>query len=100
MFNYNPVLRIPYFWQSNHIFYIIDGYDEISSEELREKFLIEITTLQRKYPELRIVITCRRNFIANNEILTDFQRLYLEDLSFDDVKSIIKQSGIDNQETF
>lgn len=100
MFNYNPVLRIPYFWQSNHIVYIIDGYDEISSDELREKFLIEITTLQRKYPELRIVITCRRNFIANNEILADFQRLYLEDLSFDDVKSIIKQSGIDNQETF
>lgn len=86
MFNYNPVLRIPYFWQSNHIVYIIDGYDEISSDELREKFLIEITTLQRKYPELRIVITCRRNFIANNEILTNFQRLYLEDLSFDDVK--------------
>ena len=100
MFNHNPELIIPHFWQSNHIVYIIDGYDEISSEELREKFLIEITTLQRKYPELRIVITCRRNFIANEKVLTDFQRLYLEDLCFDDVKSIIKQSGIGHQEAF
>lgn len=100
MFNHNQELSIPHFWQSNHIVYIIDGYDEISSEERREKFLIEITTLQRKYPELRVVITCRRNFIANDKVLTDFQRLYLKDLCFDDVKSIIKQSGIDHQEDF
>lgn len=100
MFNHNQELSIPHFWQSNHIVYIIDGYDEISSEERREKFLIEITTLQRKYPELRTVITCRRNFIINKKVLTDFQRLYLEDMCFDDVKNIVKQSGINNQDVF
>lgn len=100
MFNYKPELSIPNFWQSNHIVYIIDGYDEISSEKLREKFLIEIERIQRKYPKLRIVITCRRNYISNDRVLPNFQRLYLEDLSLDDVKSIIKQSDINNKEEF
>lgn len=99
-FNDNPSLDIPYYWQTNHIVFVIDGYDEISSDELRGKFQKQLENLQRKYPNLRIVLTSRRNFISGDNFLPCFKRLYLEDLSFDEVREIAYHSGIDNPDYF
>lgn len=99
-FNHCQELRIPYYWQTNHIVFIIDGYDEISSDDLRAEFLTQMQNLQRNYPDLRIVLTSRRNYITGQNFLPNFQRLYLEDLSFEDVKNITYQSCICNPNYF
>lgn len=99
-FNDNPSLDIPCYWQTNHIVFVIDGYDEIVSDELRGNFLKQLENLHRIYPKLRIVLTSRRNFISGENFLPHFKRLYLEDLCFDEVKEIAYQSGIDNPDNF
>lgn len=99
-FVYRPELIIPYYWQSNHIVFIIDGYDEIPGDNERSRFLNELEKVQLKYPDLRIVLTCRRNFIKDEKFLQSFQRLFLEDLSFEDVRKIINQSEIENPDKF
>lgn len=99
-FNHFQELSIPYYWQTNHIVFIIDGYDEISSDDLRDEFLMQMQNMQRNYPDLRIVLTSRRNYITGEKFLPNFQRLYLEDLGFEDVKSIVYQSRICNPDYF
>ncbi len=99
---YNMVqdIHVPFYWQSEHIVLVIDGYDEISSEALREGFLTRIEEIMRLHPEMRIVLTSRRNYISSENVLPEFKQLYLEDLSFEDVKAIVHKSGVEDSDRF
>ena len=77
----NKEINIPFYYSEEHIVFIIDGIDEISGEELRESFYYHISDLKSKYPKLRILMTCRRNYIDNTKF-EGFKRLFLNDLSY------------------
>ncbi len=100
--NYNKAqdIYVPSFWQPDHIVLVVDGYDEISSEDLRACFLTQLEEIMFLCPGMRIVLTSRRNYISSESVLPEFRRLYLEDLSFEDVKAIVGRSGIENPERF
>lgn len=93
------VFKLPFYYQPEHIVYIIDGIDEISSEELREAFYDKIALLKSSYPLLRIVLTCRRNYIGSTTF-SEFQRLLLNDLSFSEIRDIVNKSEITSPELF
>lgn len=93
------VFKLPFYYQPEHIVYIIDGIDEISSEELREAFYDKIALLKSSYPLLRIVLTCRRNYIGSTTF-PEFQRLLLNDLSFSEIRDIVNNSEITSPELF
>lgn len=99
-FEHNQELCIPYYWQADHIIFVIDGYDEIVSEEIRREFLIKLERLKYEHPALRMVLTSRRNYISSETFLPDFQRLYLDDLCFEDIKDIVCHSDIERPEQF
>lgn len=93
------VFKIPFYCQPEHIVYIIDGIDEISSEELIEAFYDKIGLLKSSYPLLRIVLTCRRNYIGSITF-PEFQRLLLNNLSFSEIRNIVNKSDITSPELF
>ena len=43
------------------LFFLLDGYNEISSEIAKNKLLLEIKEMKRKYPAIRFLITSRNN---------------------------------------
>ena len=43
------------------LFFLLDGYNEISSETAKNKLLLEIKEMKRKYPAIRFLITSRNN---------------------------------------
>ncbi len=98
--NLSQDIHIPFYWLPEHIVLVVDGYDEISSETLRESFLAQMDEMMRLYPEMRIVLTSRRNYISSGSVLPEFQRLYLEDLNFRDVEAIVQRSGVEDPDRF
>jgi hypothetical protein len=95
----NDIFKFPFYCQSEHIVFIIDGIDEISSEELRDVFYDKINILMSNYPLLRIVLTCRRNYMDFSKFPA-FQRLLLNDLSFSEIRNIVNKSDISSPEAF
>ena len=69
---------------------ILDGLDEIADEH-RHEAIKEICSIKENHPELYIIVTCRENFECSNKI-EGFAKLYLNSLSWDDVKSFAKQN--------
>lgn len=43
------------------LFFLLDGYNEISSETAKNQLLLEIKEMKRKYPAIRFLITSRNN---------------------------------------
>ena len=43
------------------LFFLLDGYNEISSEIAKNQLLLEIKEMKRKYPAIRFLITSRNN---------------------------------------
>lgn len=95
----NKEINIPFYYSDEHIVFIIDGIDEISGEELRESFYYRISDLKSKHPELRILMTCRRNYIDNTKF-KEFKRLFLNDLSYAEIKEIVNNSDICTPDDF
>lgn len=95
----NKEINIPFYYSEEHIVFIIDGIDEISGEELRKSFYYQISDLKSKYPELRILMTCRRNYIDNTKF-EGFKRLFLNDLSYKEIKEIVNNSDICTPDDF
>ena len=89
----NKEIDIPFYYSEEHIVFIIDGIDEISGDKLRESFYCQISDLKSKYPKLRILMTCRRNYIDKDK-LEGFKRLFLNDLSYKEIKEIVNNSDI------
>ena len=95
----NKEIIIPFYYSDEHIVLIIDGIDEIPGEKLRESFYYQISDLKSKYPELRILMTCRRNYIDNTKF-KEFKRLFLNDLSYKEIKEIVNNSDICTSDDF
>lgn len=72
---------------------ILDGLDEVADDN-RDNLIIEIENISQNYPSLYIVVSCRSNFEATNTIL-GFKKLYLNQLSWDDIEVYIKERCID-----
>lgn len=86
-------INIPFYYSEEHIVFIIDGIDEISGEELRDSFYYQVYNLISIHPELRILMTCRRNYIHETRY-AGFKILFLNDLSFKEIKEIVYNSDI------
>lgn len=95
----NKEIDIPFYYSEEHIVFIIDGIDEISGDKLRESFYCQISDLKSKYPKLRILMTCRRNYIDKDK-LEGFKRLFLNDLSYKEIKEIVNNSDICTPDDF
>ena len=95
-FKKTDITFIPNHWRTDHIVLILDAYDEIQGDKLRSEFIEQVRTLQRRYPELRIVLTSRLNFINKNKHFEDFERLSLNSLNFNEVKNVVHKSGVRN----
>lgn len=85
---------IPNYWRIDHIVLILDAYDEIQGDKLKSEFIEQVKTLQMRYPELRIVLTSRLNFINKNKHFEDFERLSLNSLNFYEVENVVYKSGV------
>jgi len=72
---------------------ILDGFDELP-ENKRDTLYNLVINLGAKHPDLKIVITCRRNYV-NLSMFTNFQRLNLDDLSIEQIKEITEKNSID-----
>lgn len=92
-------IKIPFYYLEEHIVLIIDGIDEILGDELREAFYDQVSNLKSKWPKLRILMTCRRNYIDDSKF-KDFKRLFLNDLSFTEIRKIVYDSNISSPDDF
>lgn len=90
------ITYIPNHWRTEHVVLILDAYDEIQGDKLRSEFIEQVRTLQKRYPELRIVLTSRLNFIHRNKHFGDFERLSLDSLDFNEVRRVVSESGVRN----
>ena len=75
----DDVILLPFYAPVRKMVLIIDGFDELP-ETNRNRLHKILEDLPKENPELRIVITCRRNYI-NSGMLASFQRLNLESLT-------------------
>ena len=71
---------------------ILDGLDEVSDDN-REDLITEIEYIAENHPDLYIIVSCRSNFEATNGI-SGFKKLYLNQLSWDDIEMYIKERCI------
>lgn len=71
---------------------ILDGLDEVADGN-REDLITEIEYIAENHPNLYIIISCRSNFEATNSI-SGFKKLYLNQLSWDDIEIYIKERCI------
>ena len=71
---------------------ILDGLDEVADNN-REDLITEIEYIAENYPDLYIIVSCRSNFEATNGI-SGFKKLYLNQLSWDDIEIYIKERCI------
>ncbi len=84
---------LPFYAPVQKIVLIVDGFDELP-ENKRNTLRKILENLSVKHPTLRIVITCRRNYV-NLSIFTNFQRLNLDDLSLEEIKEIVESNDLD-----
>lgn len=71
---------------------ILDGLDEVADDN-RVKLITEIEYIAENQPDLYIIVSCRSNFEATNGI-SGFKKLYLNQLSWDDIEIYIKKRCI------
>lgn len=86
-------LTLPFYAPVNKMVLILDGFDELP-ENKRNTLYNEVVNLSAQYPDLKIVITCRRNYV-NLSMFANYQRLDLDDLSIEQIKRIIEKNSID-----
>ena len=89
----NDTIFLPFYAPMRKVVLIIDGFDELP-ENNRNRLHAIVEDLSKNNTELRIVITCRRNYI-NSGMLASFQRLHLESLTLDTIKNAITKNAID-----
>lgn len=89
----NDAILLPFYAPLRKMVLIVDGFDELH-EDKRNRLHRIVEDLSKENSELRIVITCRRNYI-NSGMLASFQRLNLESLTLDTIKNVIKNNAID-----
>lgn len=89
----NDAILLPFYAPLRKMVLIVDGFDE-PREDKRNRLHRIVEDLSKENSELRIVITCRRNYI-NSGMLASFQRLNLESLTLDTIKNVIKNNAID-----
>lgn len=86
-------LVLPFYAPVNKMVLILDGFDELP-ETKRNILYNLVVNLSSEHPDLKIVITCRRNYV-NLSMFANFQRLNLDDLSIEQIKRIIERDSID-----
>jgi len=89
-------LHILPYRSENEVVLMIDGLDEIP-DSFRPKLYAEIHQFIDKYPHTKVLLTCRQNFQDKGD-LKEFTRLFLNELTFEDVKSYIKQTMVDSSD--
>lgn len=67
---------------------ILDGLDEVPDAD-RNEVIKEIELISENYPDLHIVIACRKNFEGTNSI-SGFKKFYLNELSWNEAKGYIE----------
>lgn len=83
-------LQIPLNFYEKDIILMIDGFDEVSDNN-RDALHEEIVKIQEKFPEIRIIVTCRENFKMNKQF-EGYIQLTLQDLTINEISSFIKNS--------
>lgn len=68
---------------------LLDGLDEVRDEE-RTRAITEIEYIARENPHLSIVVSCRGNYKATNNI-EEFDALYLNQISWSDVEEYVER---------
>lgn len=86
-------LVLPFYAPVNKMVLILDGFDELP-ETQRNTLYNLVVNLSSEHPDLKIVITCRRNYV-NLSMFANFQRLNLDDLSIEQIKRIIERNSIE-----
>lgn len=92
-FKDNKDLVLPFYAPVNKMVLILDGFDELP-ETRRNTLYNLVVNLSSEHSDLKIVITCRRNYV-NHSMFANFQRLNLDDLSIEQIKRIIEKNDID-----
>lgn len=69
---------------------ILDGLDEVPDVD-RNEVIKEIEFITENYPDLHIVVACRKNFEGTNSI-SEFKKLYLNELSWNEAKAYIEST--------
>jgi predicted NACHT family NTPase len=64
---------------------ILDGFDEIADPRVREAVLSEISSISRRAPNLRIVLTCRTGEIG--ALIDGFEEYEIAPLSWDQIEN-------------
>ncbi len=67
----------------NGLFFIIDGFDEISGEN-RQNFLKQLAVYHQQKPETRLLISARNHFYREGMLGDFFQVVWIEPLQFED----------------
>lgn len=67
---------------------IIDALDEINGKE-REDLLKTINSFAHDNPDMKMVLSCRSNYRRDDQ-LNAFHELYIESMSYEDIKAHIK----------
>lgn len=84
---------LPFYAPTHKMVLILDGFDELP-ENGRNTLYGLVERMTTNHPDLKIVITCRRNYV-NLSMFPNFQRLNLDDLSIKEIREITEQSDID-----
>lgn len=77
-------------FQYDGVVLILDAYDEIKDAN-KDEFIKKLDSLASDFPNISILISSRKNFEDKN-IFKDFQPLYLEPLSNDDIHAYIDKN--------
>lgn len=70
---------------------LLDGLDEVRDNE-RSNIIHEIEVLSEKFSHLSFIVSCRTNF-ENTSGIKDFHKLYLKDLSYEDILRYINDNS-------
>ncbi|KAF5059492.1 hypothetical protein DSECCO2_335570 [anaerobic digester metagenome] len=84
--------------QYDGVIFLLDGYDEIKDVN-KDRFLDELNLFAVDFPNIPILISSRINF-EDKSLFQDFQPLYLEPLSYDDIHTYIDKNYTDIRESF
>lgn len=78
--------------------FILDAYDEIK-DVYKDDYVRELKKFIADYPNIPLVISSRINFEDKN-IFSDFQPLYLETLSYNDIYDYLNNNQIGERDLF
>lgn len=84
--------------QYDGVMFLLDGYDEIKDSN-KSTFLGELNLFISDFPHIPIILSSRINF-EDQSLFQDFQPLYLEPLSLDDIYAYIDKNYTDIRRSF